>query len=49
MAYARVKKYFKACLRESMRERGACVSANGSDVYFEAERSLPKCAWNCEK
>ena len=27
----------------------ACVSANGSDVYFEAERSLPKCAWNCEK
>ena len=27
----------------------ACVSANGSDVYFEVERSLPKCAWNCEK
>ena len=27
----------------------ACVSANGSDVYFEAERSLPKRARNSEK
>ena len=35
-------------LRDSRLER-ACVSANGSDVYFEAEHSLPKCARNCEK
>ena len=33
----------------AIKEQRACVSANGSDVYFEAERSLPKCAWNCEK
>ena len=40
------KKYKKEILTFIGR---ACVSANGSDVYFKAERSLHKCACNCEK